>query len=446
MAATVRNTSLDDALERVEARYRGRNPRSAARHDAARDVLPGGNTRTVLHFSPFPITVVKGEGAVLHSLDGHAYVDFLNEYTAGLYGHSNPIILDAVKQALEEGYVFGAPNLFEARLAELICERFPSCDRVRMCNSGTEANVNAIGLARAFTERQGVLVFRDGYHGGVLTFAGDEPSKMNVPYDFVFADYNETEQTRKILRDNADRLACVIVEPMMGAAGAIVAERPFLQMLREETRDLGILLIFDEVMTSRLGPSGLQGKFEVIPDLTTFGKYVGGGMTFGAFGGRAEVMDLLDPSRPDALLHSGTYNNNVLTMAAGVAGLTKVLTPDVVATFNAQGDELRENLNAIARRRNVPVQVTGEGSIMCIHLHDHPVTSPASAKLSDARARALFHLEMLERGYYLARRGFISLALPLSKKDYDGFAKAFDDVVMLLGPYLHAEPALKVGQ
>jgi len=433
--STLRNISLDDALAQAEQRYRQNNPKSAARHEQACASMPGGNTRTVLHYAPFPATIVKGEGAYLTDLDGHRYTDFLNEYTAGLYGHSNPIILDAVRNALSNGLVLGGPNEYEARLAELVCERFPSCDKVRFCNSGTEGNINAIGLARAVTGKSHVLVFVNAYHGGVLTFSATS-SPMNVPFPFIFAHYNDIEGTRKVIRENADKLAAVIIEPMMGSAGAIVAEVDFLSMLREETETNGIALIFDEVMTSRLSSGGLQAKTGVTPDLTSFGKYVGGGLTFGAFGGRDRFMERLDPFRPDALLHSGTYNNNVLTMAAGVAGLTQIYTPEVAVEFNARGEAFRARLNETASKRGAPVHVTGSGTIMCVQLTDKRFNTPAAAPVVDPKARALMHLEMLDRGYYIARRGFISLSLALSDADYDGFVEAFDDVLTLVAPHL----------
>lgn len=433
---SMRNETLEEALEKAEQRFREANPKSAARFEEAGRYMPGGNTRTILHYSPFPLAITHAEGSRLYDLDGHSYRDFLNEYTAGLFGHSDETIRAAVREALAKGYAFGGPNMYEARLAALMCERFPSCDQVRMCNSGTEANINAIGLARAVTGREGVLVFKDAYHGGVLTFDGDRPSPLNVPFRWVFGTYNDVEGTRALIAREKEDLACVIVEPMMGSAGAIPGSGEFLSMLREETRRHDIVLIFDEVMTSRLGPNGRQGEVGVIPDLTTFGKYIGGGMTFGAFGGAARLMSHFDPNGPNPLLHSGTYNNNVMSMAAGVAALEKVLTPEQVRELNARGDGLRNRLNEIAARREVPVQVTGLGSILCIHFHDGPITSPEAARLSDPRARALFHLEMLERGIYLARRGFISLSLPLEQADYDAFAEAFEDVILLMKPYL----------
>ncbi|WP_342640096.1 aspartate aminotransferase family protein [Rhodoligotrophos ferricapiens] len=432
--SSLRNISLDDALDQAERRYRDSNPKSAERHEAAARTMPGGNTRTVLHYTPFPVAIVRGEGARITDLDGHTYTDFLSEYTAGLYGHSNEVIAAAVREALANGVVLGGPNAYEAQLAKLLCDRFPSCDKVRFCNSGTEANVNAIGLARAVTGRSDVMIFASAYHGGVLSFSGGG-SPMNVPFPFMTATYNDVEGTRALLREHGQRLAAVILEPMMGSGGAIPATLEFLTMLREETEARGIALIFDEVMTSRLSPGGLQAKTGVIPDLTSFGKYVGGGLTFGAFGGKDRFMERLNPFRGDALTHSGTYNNNVLTMAAGLAGLSQVYTADVAEAFTARGERLKASLNEVAGKRGVPVQVTGIGTILCVHFTDKPIKSPADVPPVDPKLRALFHLEMMERGYYMARRGFISLSLPLTDADYEGFVAAFDDVITLVQPY-----------
>ena len=435
--AAQRNITLEDALRDAEARYAEANPKSRARHAEACEVMPGGNTRSILFYPPFPLAITRGEGARLWDLDGHAYVDLLGEYTAGLYGHSNPIIQAAVRAALESGIVLGGPNPYEAELARLICARFPSCDLVRFCNSGTEANVNALCAARAITGRSQILVFDGAYHGGPLTFAhGDSP--MNLPFSWVRGTYNELEATTAAIERHSRELAAIIVEPMMGAAGAIAGDPAFLQGLREAATRHGIVLIFDEVMTSRLSPGGLQATLGINPDLTTFGKYLGGGLSFGAFGGRADLMARFDPRHPDALPHSGTYNNNVLTMAAGVAGLSDVFTPEAAVALNEAGDTLRARLNRIAREAAVPMQVAGVGSIMCVHFHDRPLASPADAE-SHLAARALFHLDMLERGFYLARRGFISPSLALEPADYDAFAAAFEDFLDAYGPLLASE-------
>ncbi|HLI12143.1 MAG TPA: aminotransferase class III-fold pyridoxal phosphate-dependent enzyme [Alphaproteobacteria bacterium] len=420
------NLSLEAALAESEARFTAANPKSRQRQDEAAKVMPGGNTRTVLFYTPFPVTLVKGEGCRVEDLDGHSYVDLLGEYTAGLYGHSHPVILEAVREALAGGIVLGGPNPYEAPLARLICSRFPSCELVRFTNSGTESNLMAIGTARIATGRSHVLVFEGGYHGGVLTFgAGGSP--INVPFPYVMAPYNDTKATLALIERHAKELACVLVEPMMGSGGAIAAQPDFLAALREATRRHGIVLIFDEVMTSRLSSGGLQKKLGITPDLTSFGKYIGGGLTFGAFGGSAALMGRYDPHRPDYVGHAGTFNNNVLTMAAGVAGLSRLYTPEAADRLNGMGDALRQRLNELGRKAGIAVQATGVGSIMTVHFQRQPIARPEDAKATPAALRALFHLEMLARGYYLARRGFISLSLAHGQAELGGFADAFAD-------------------
>ena len=321
---SLRNADIDAALNEAKEAYVTANPRSLARYVEATGVMPGGNTRTVLHYAPFPLAMARAEGCRLWDADGREYIDFLGEYTAGLYGHSHPVIRAAVDRALDDGLSFGASNLTEARFARAVCDRF-GLDRVRFTNSGTEANLLAISLARIFTGRKKVLVFDGGYHGAVFGFAGGG-SPINAPFDYVMAPYNNISATKALIEANAADLGLVILEPMMGGGGCIAASHDFLRMLRQETTRAGALLVLDEVMTSRLAPGGLQTVVGIKPDLTTFGKYIGGGMSFGAFGGRAEIMDLFDPRRADALPHAGTFNNNVLTMAAGLAGLTQVYT------------------------------------------------------------------------------------------------------------------------
>lgn len=420
-----RNLNLDTAVAEIERRYIEANPKSQARFEAARGVLPGANTRTTLHYDPFPVTLVRGEGAQLYDLDGHEYVDFLGEYTAGLYGHSEPAIVAAIREALEGGLVLGGPNTYEAPFAELMCRRFPAVERVRFCNSGTEANLMNLCLARAVTGRRAILAFDGGYHGGVLAFANGG-SPMNAPFETVLATYNDVEGTRDLVGKNAAGLAAVIIEPMTGAGGCIEATPEFLRMLREETARHGILLIFDEVMTSRLAPGGLHDALGITPDLVSFGKYLGGGVTFGAFGGRQDLMARLDPTSPTALSHSGTYNNNVITMAAGIAGLERVYTPEAVIRLNAAGDRLRRELQEIADKRNVPVTVAGRGSMLTVHFRPGPIPNPGVAAKAPIAARKLLHLYMNMRGFYVARRGFMALCLPLADQDYAGLCAAFE--------------------
>ncbi len=362
------NSDLQSALAEVRQAYIAANPKSFARQQEALEAMPGGNTRTTLHNAPFPLTVVRGEGCRLWDADGHEYIDVLGEYTAGIYGHSHPVIRAAIDRALNHGWNYGGRNANEAKLAKLIADRMPSIDLVRFTNSGTEGNVMALAGARVFAQRTGrktatkVMVFHGGYHGGVLYFvSGGSP--VNMPYEYVVAPYNDIEGTRALLAKHGEELFAVLLEPMQGSHGCLPGDIEFLRMVREETRTRGITMIFDEVMTSRLAPGGLQEKPGVIPDMTTLGKYIGGGMSFGAFGGRRDIMELFDPTKPDHLPHAGTFNNNALTMAAGVAGYGEVYTPAAAEALNERGEKIRERLNAICAREPVS-----------------PSSSPASAR------------------------------------------------------------------
>ncbi|MDP9261121.1 MAG: aminotransferase class III-fold pyridoxal phosphate-dependent enzyme, partial [Actinomycetota bacterium] len=387
------------------------------------------NTRTTIHQPPFPLTIVRGEGARITDADGHEYVDFLGEYTAGLYGHSHPVIIDAIRQALTDGIVLGAPNRYETALAEAVCERFPAIDLVRFCNSGTEANLLALALSRAVTGRSGVLVFAGAYHGGILVFAHGV-SPLNPPFQWIVGEYNDAVGAARLIGEHAHELAAVIVEPVQGAAGVILGEPDFLRALRETTAAHGVLLIFDEVMTSRLSAGGMQEHLGIGPDLTTLAKFVGGGLSFGALGGRADLMSRFDPSRPDALQHGGTFNNDVLTMAAGAAGLTQVLTDAEITRLNGLGDRLRDRLNAVASERGLEFCATGYGSLVGVHFTRGAVRNedhvPASTEL-----RGLLHLHLLERGFSFGRRGFIALSLPLDEPEIDRFAAAVEEFLTL---------------
>ncbi len=415
-------------LAEAEARYVAVNPESRRLHEERARFMPGGNTRTTIHQPPFPLTIVHGEGARVTDADGHEYVDLLGEYTAGLYGHSHPVILDAIRSALADGFVLGAPNRYEAVLAEAICTRFPSIELVRFCNSGTEANLLALSLSRAITGRAGVLAFAGAYHGGILLFAhGISP--LNPPFTWVVGEYNNAAEAARLVEEHAHELAAVIVEPLQGAAGVIPGDPAFLRTLREATAAHDLLLVFDEVMTARLSPGGMQQLLGIEPDLTTLAKFVGGGLSFGAFGGRAELMRRFDPSRPDALQHGGTFNNDVLTMAAGAAGLTKVLTKAEVSRLNDLGDRLRDRLNAFSAERELTFCATGYGSLVGLHFTLGPVRNEGEVPES-AELRALLHLHLLERGFSYGRRGFIALSLPLGEAEVDGFAAAVEEFLL----------------
>ncbi|KAK4966074.1 hypothetical protein LTR66_012056 [Elasticomyces elasticus] len=420
---------VNAAYQAAEAHYTARNLESRRIYNEAVKHLPGGNTRTVLYYDPFPLATVRAEGARLFDADGHEYVDLLGEYTAGLYGHSEPAIMAAILEALQSGLNFGSHHANEAALARLIKLRFPSIDLVRFTNSGTEATLMALAAARVYTRKNRILVFEGGYHGGAFSFAhGDSP--VNAPYKYLVARYNSVESVDAVLSDptNAQDLAAIIVEPMLGSGGGIPGKRLFLDHLRKTANTLGAVLIFDEVMTSRLhSGGGLQSHLDIRPDMTTLGKYIGGGMSFGAFGGTEDIMSLFDP-RTGKIAHAGTFNNNVLTMAAGRAGLEKIFTPDAALKLNARGEALRQRLNQIAT--GSLLKVSGCQSIMVIHFTLTPeehITCPQDIADDDKALSDLLHLYLLEHGYYIARRGFIALSLAVTDTDLDGFVKTIQE-------------------
>ena len=424
MATVLTNVDLEAAYAEAEETHRARNPGSETAYESATAVMPGGNTRTILHYAPFPLTFARGEGAWLHDVDGHQLLDLLGEYTAGIFGHNDPVIAGAIETALHDGIVLGGPNLAEARLARAVVERFPAIELVRFTNSGTEANLMAIGAARAFTGRPRVMGMQGGYHGGVLYFAA--PSPVNAPFDLTLVPYNDPDTAREAIRRNADQLACVIVEPMMGSSGCIPATAEFLQVLRDETTAAGALLILDEVMTSRLAPGGRHGALGIMPDLVSLGKYLGGGLSFGGFGGRADIMSGFDPRSDRAWPHAGTFNNNILTMSAGLAGLTQCYTPEACIALNARGDRFRSRLNAAIDQRGLPMQVTGLGSMNSVHFRTGAVIRPVVDPVA-VRKRDLMHLDMIRMGIYHARRAMLNLSLAVTDENCDQAVAAFEE-------------------
>ena len=419
--------NIDATLDAAKATFTAKRPKTHAMHERAAAVMPGGNTRTVLFTVPFPLRVEKGEGATITDVDGHSYLDLLGEYSAGIYGHSHPRIIAAAKAALDNGLNYGAHHEGEVKLAEVVTKRF-NMDLVRFTNSGTEANMMALAAARCFTGRSKIMPMEGGYHGGTLYFSHGA-SPVNAPFDCVMGHFNDVEATRKLIAANASELAAVILEPMLGGGGGISASPAFIAMLREETAKRGIVLIFDEVMTSRLHPGGLSAKLGIEPDLKTLGKYVGGGMSFGAFGGKHAIMALFDPTNPDALPHAGTFNNNTLTMNVGHVAMTEIYTPEACAALNARGDRLRDTLNDLFMRYQVKMKAMGQGSMVVIHPTAGEINSPHDIEDTDKRLRQLLFLDLLEQGIYIAERGFMALSLVVTDADCDRLVKAVEDYI-----------------
>ncbi|MBR0653868.1 aspartate aminotransferase family protein [Plastoroseomonas arctica] len=430
-----RNTGLDEALADARERYTAARPNSAAAHVRAKAVMPGGNTRTTLFYTPFPTAMAGGEGCHLTDIDGHRYLDLCGEYTAGLFGHSDPRIIAALEAAIARGLSLASVGEREAQFAEILCARFPSVERIRFTNSGTEANLMAIAAARGFTGREGILAMQGGYHGGVLTFVtGANP--VNAPFPVTLAPYNDIDGTLSVIREKAGTLAAILLEPMMGSGGCIPATRDFLAALRAAATEHNIVLIFDEVMTSRHTLGGLQKLHGITPDLTTLGKYVAGGMSFGAFGGRADIMAMYEPGR---LTHAGTFNNNVLSMSAGITAMGDIFDDSAAEALRARGDALRDALNATCAKHGASMQFTGIGSMIQPHFRLGDIIRPYVPSPAEEGLRELFFLDMMSAGIYIARRGMVALSLPVGESESAQYVAAVDPFCAARKPLLKRE-------
>ncbi|OKL60163.1 hypothetical protein UA08_04899 [Talaromyces atroroseus] len=414
---------LEEHLGQAERNYAARNPASKAAHEEALTVMPGGNTRSVLYSRPFPICMNRGVGNQLFDLDGHQYLDMLGEMTAGVYGHSHEIIRHALISTFDNvGVNIGAHTRGEVKLASLLCERFPCIEQLRFCNSGTEANLYALAIARRVTGKRKVIAFRGGYHGGVIGFAHGVGENNVDPQDWVLGTYNDEEALRDLFEANCDDVAAVIVEGMQGSGGCLPASLSFLQKIQSYASTHGIVFILDEVMTSRLHPSGLQGKYGLRPDLTTLGKTIGGGLSIGAFGGRKDFLETCDPRQSTALPHSGTFNNNTLAMEAGYAGLSKIYTPEATIALNGLGDSLRMKLQAVTKATKIVV--TGIGAVLSFHFMDNGVVPSCERDIEQhaiPMLRRLLWFWCIERGYWIAERGMLSLVMGTRMSDVDSF-------------------------
>lgn len=427
--------TLQSALDAARKRFAERNPNSLRLHEEAVKSLPGGNTRTLLHTTPFPIYMKEGRGYQLTDEDGHTYTDFVAEMTACVYGHSHPIIQKAITETMQTyGLNLGATTKLEAQYASLLCSRF-SLDRVRFCNSGTEANLHALSGARKYTGKRKIVVFSNAYHGAVLGFANGQPGVNNVDLDdWIIVPYNDIEATTAAIR--SEGVAGVIVEGMQGAGGAIPGTKEFLHAIQQSAKDAGVLFILDEVMTSRTAPGGIAATHGLSPDLKTFGKYLGSGLAFGAFGGKEEVMRVFDPREVGAISHSGTFNNNTLVMAAGYAGLSQVFTPEVCVEFNELGTWMRKELNKVCE--GTKCSFTGVGTILCAHFTatgSSEILRGEDAKYDmDLDLKDLLWMEMIEAGFWMTRRGSIALVLGTPKGEVERFVAA---VWQFLDKYRH---------
>ena len=403
--------------------------KSQALFDKALRWIPGGVNSPVRAFRAVggnPFFAVRADGATVWDADGNDYIDYVGTWGPAILGHAPKVVVDAVQKAAEHGTSFGIPNPLEVRMAELVVNAVPSVGKVRMCNSGTEATMSAIRLARGFTKRSKIIKFEGCYHGHVdslLVKAGSgaltlgQPDSAGVPPEFtsqtIVLPFNDAEAVRRAFAEHGTDIAGIILEPVPANAGLYLPREGYLEFLRKITTKHESLLIFDEVMTGfRLGLAGAQGRFGITPDLSCFGKVIGGGLPVGAFGGRGEIMDCLAPDGP--VYQAGTLSGNPLAMAAGVAVLEALADGSVYKKIDALGQALADGLAKAAKAAGVAVQLQRIGSMSCCYFTDTPVHNMAEAMDSDRDRFGKYFHGMMAEGVYLApsqfEAGFISAA------------------------------------
>jgi glutamate-1-semialdehyde 2,1-aminomutase len=390
--------------------------KSAALFAEARTLLPGGVSSPVRAFKAVggqPLFIDRGEGAYLVDVDGNRYIDYVLSWGPLILGHAHPRVVAAIQEVATRGTSFGAPSPLEVELARHITAMMPNIEMLRFVNSGTEAAMSAIRLARAFARRGKVIKFQGAYHGHadmLLVQAGSGAATLGLPdspgvtkgavCDTLIANYNDIASVRALFAAFPDDIAAVIVEPVVGNMGLVPPRDNFLGELRAVTREFGALLIFDEVMTGfRVHPGGAQALYDVRPDLTVLGKVVGGGLPVGVYGGRREIMEMVAPQGP--VYQAGTLSGNPLAMAAGIAALTVLRDPSVWRALDRAGDRLVSGLTRAAADAGVAVQCLRVGAMLGLFFADSPVTDWNSAARSDVARFATYHGAMLARGVYL---------------------------------------------
>jgi len=443
----------------IENRYKEKRMKSEQFFRTSGKVFPGGMPRNMQYHKPFPFIIQRGEGSKVFDLDGNPYVDFCNNFSSLILGHSHPKILEAVKKEMIKGTVHSNPTPIQFEMADLLCRRIPGMEQIRFVCSGTEAAMWIMRVARAFTGKEKILKMEGGYHGMYdgadisihppLSEAGSPVKPTSVPDDqgilpgnakgTIVAPFNDKEATKAIFEEHMKDLAAVIVEPMLGSCGMIPPQDGYLEFLRDLTTKNNVLLIFDEVITLRFAPGGAQEYFRIKPDLTMLGKIIGGGFPVGAFGGRRDIMNLVSPL-VKGVAHSGTFSSHSVTMAAGIATM-KELTPDCYRELNDHGERVRRETNLILKKYGIRGQVTGMSSCFAVHFTGDPIRNyrQAAAAKDDILIPSLLNLSLLSRGFYLSRKASGFLSTVISDKELGAFLAAFDESIKEIRPVIEEE-------
>lgn len=430
-------------------RYCRANDASRRHAEQVQKVIPSGTSRSLLRHPPFPFFVAEAQGVSSRDLDGNERLDFHNNYTTLIHGHGHPHILASIAEQIPKGTTYSAPVLQEERLASLLCERIKSVDQVVFNNSGTEAVMMALRIARAVTGRQMIGKFEGGYHGAsdFMMVGGhelptvDDPVRVSAPTadtaglpdsaleQVILIRFNDPQAVTEAVEKYGSKLAAIIVEPVQAAGGVIPAEREFLDVLRAETARAGIILICDEVITLRHAVGGAQGYYGLEPDITTMAKIIGGGFPIGAVGGRREIMQCLEaPERGGTVANLGTFSANPMSVTAGAAAL-ELLDEAAIAHVNALGEMARTGLRKLLRKLDLPAQVTGSGSMFQVHWTRVPLSNARGTVSADATLNLLTFLGLCNRGVQLSMRGIAALSTPMTVQHINTFLAAFEETV-----------------
>lgn len=422
-------------FESVKKIYADARPNSRRLHTEACKYMPGGDTRTATFFLPFLNFIKYGDGAYMYDEDGFKLLDFQNNYTSLIHGHAHPETVEAVREQIAKGSAYTAPFEKQIELSAILTQRFPSVDMIRYTNSGTEANMHALRIARAYTGKAKIIKTEGGYHGTTDVFeASVDPNikkagtldqikvipesrgvSENALKDVLVVPFNDIERTRKMIEEHHRETACIIIEPIMGSAGQITPDLEYLKFLREITEQYHIVLIFDEVVTGRLSLGGAQKFYGVTPDLTTMGKIIGGGTPVGAFGGKQEIMQMYDP-REKKMYHSGTFNGNAVTMAAGLATM-KAYNQEAVDYVNGLGTLFKEGVLKIYDKLGLNMKISGAGSIYNILFTDKEVKNYRDVASAHEELNKVLYMSLLTKGVFDAERGMFCMSTAMTKED-----------------------------
>ena len=442
--------SVDTLLESAVGEYVRRNPSSREMFARAGRSLPGGNTRTGVDFAPFPLYADRGEGVYLYDLDGHRLLDFVNNATALILGHAHPDVVAAVQEQVARGTAFSRPTALEVEMAELLRERMPVLEKLRFCNSGTEAVLNALRAARAFTGRSKTAKFERAYHGiddhalvshrpplgpalgpseRPHSVASSEGLNAAVLESVLVLPFNEPAACAALIEAHAGELAAVIVDPLSTAAGLTLPVDGFLPRLREITDRHGVLLIFDEIVSFRAGPGGAHTEFDIRPDLVCLGKVIAGGAAGAAFGGRADVMALFDPSAgPPRIWQSGTFNANPITLVAGLATMRR-MDRAAYEELSSTTRQIGTALQSVFDGEGVDARVVTIGSLFRVYFLPEVPRNYREAAQDDRRMHQWLFLSLLNRGIYWRNRGICGVSLPTEREHVDLLADTVQAVM-----------------